>query len=73
MNKEYLQKFGKNLRKIRKSKGFVQEDFTGDEGEGISRSMIGMLETARTDLTLTTLKIIADALEVKPKDLLDFE
>ena len=71
MNKEYLQKFAKNLKKIRKSKGIKQDDFL--DTEGISRSLIGMVETAKTDITLSKLKIIADRLDVQPKDLLDFE
>lgn len=71
MNKEYLQKFAKNLKKIRKEKGVVQDDFLNVEG--ISRSLISMVEIAQTDITLSKLKIIADVLGVKPKDLLDFD
>ena len=59
------------LKEIRKSKGIKQDDFLAVNG--ISRSLIGMVETAKTDITLTKLKIIADRLNVKPKDLLDFE
>ncbi len=40
---------------------------------GISRSTIAMVETARTDITLSKLKIIADVLGVEPKELLDFD
>lgn len=32
-----------------------------------------MVETAKTDITLSKLKIIADTIGIKPKDLLDFE
>ncbi|MBR1616853.1 helix-turn-helix transcriptional regulator [bacterium] len=71
MDKDFLQKFGNNLKKIRKTKGIVQDDFLNVEG--ISRSLIGMVETAKTDITLSKLKIIADVLKVQPKDLLDFE
>ena len=71
MNKNYLQKFAKNLKKIRKSKGLKQDDFLSVDG--ISRSLIGMVETAKTDITLSKLKIIADTLSVPPKDLLDFD
>lgn len=70
MDKEYLQKFAENLKKIRKSKGIKQDDFLGVDG--ISRSTIAMIETAKTDVTLSKLKIIAKVLKVKPKDLLDF-
>ena len=71
MNKDYLQKFAKQLKTIRKSKGLKQDDFLAVEG--ISRSLIAMAETAKTDITLSKLKIIADRLGVHPKDLLDFD
>ncbi len=71
MDKLYLQKFAKNLKRLRKIKGIKQDDFLGVEG--ISRSMISMVETARTDITLSKIKLIADVLNVPPKDLLDFE
>ncbi len=70
MNSEYLQKFANNLIKIRKAKGITQDDLGA--ADGISRSTIGMVETCKTDITLTKIKIIADALDVLPKDLLDF-
>lgn len=71
MNKEYLQKFAKHLKELRKLKGIKQDDFL--DVKGISRSTISMLETVKTDITLSKLKIIADVLQVQPKDLLDFE
>lgn len=71
MNKEFLQKFATNLKRIRKSKKIKQDDFLAVSG--ISRSTIAMVETAKTDITLSKLKIIADVLEVEPKDLLDFK
>lgn len=71
MNKEYLQKFAKNLKRIRKIKHIKQDDFL--DIEGISRSTISMVETARTDITLSKLKIIADVIGVTPSELLNFE
>ncbi len=35
--------------------------------------MVGMTETAQTDITVPKLKIIADNLNIKVKDLFDFE
>lgn len=70
MNSEYLQKFANNLKTLRKLKGITQDDLGAVEG--ISRSTIGMVETGRTDITLSKIKIIADALGIHPKDLLDF-
>ncbi|MBR1776612.1 helix-turn-helix transcriptional regulator [bacterium] len=71
VDKKYLQKFAKHLKTIRKEHGIKQDDFLNVEG--ISRSLVSMLETARTDITLSKLKIIAKVIGVKPKDLLDFE
>lgn len=71
MNNEYLQKFAKNLKELRKQNGIKQDDFLNIDG--ISRSTIAMVETAKTDITLSKIKIIADVIGVKPKDLLDFE
>ena len=71
MNNEYLQKFAKNLKELRKQNEIKQDDFLSIDG--ISRSTIAMVETAKTDITLSKIKIIADVIGVKPKDLLDFE
>ena len=40
---------------------------------GISRSMVSLIEIAKTDVTVTKLKIIADNLGIKVRDLFDFE
>lgn len=70
MNKEYLQKFAKNLKRLRKEKGLTQDDLAS---EGISRSMISLIEIAKTDLTVSKVKMIADTLNVHPKELFDFK
>ena len=70
MNKDYIQLFGKHLKSLREERSLTQDDIGVD---GISRSMISLLEIAATDVTITKLKIIADDLGVKVKDLFDFE
>ena len=70
MNKRYLQKFAKNLKKIRKERNLTQEDIISDK---ISRSMVSHIETARTDITISKLKAIADNIGINVKDLFDFE
>lgn len=70
MDRVYLQKFANNLKRMRKLKGLTQDDLGAVDG--ISRSTIGMVETAKTDITLSKIKIIAEALGVHPKELLDF-
>ncbi len=70
MDKVYLQKFAKNLKKLRKAKGLTQDDLASEK---ISRSMISLIEIAKTDLTVSKVKTIADTLHVHPKDLFDFD
>lgn len=70
MNKDYLLLFGKHLKSLRETKKLTQDDIGVN---GVSRSMISLLETAATDVTITKLKIIAENLGVKIKDLFDFE
>ena len=70
MNKDYIMLFAKHLKSLRDEKDMTQDDVGVN---GISRSMISLLETAATDVTITKLKIIADNLGVKVKDLFDFE
>lgn len=71
MNKNYLQKFAINLKRIRNEKGLSQDDLAvSDE---ISRSMISLIETVKTDLTVSKVKLIADSLGVHPKNLFDFD
>ena len=70
VNKDYLQKFAINLKRLRKQRKLTQEDL---ESENVSRSMISLIELVRTDLTISTAKAIADSLGVSVKDLFDFE
>lgn len=70
VNKEYLQKFAKHLKKIRKEKKLTQDDLVSDT---VSRSMISLIEIVKTDLTISTAKSIADALHISMKELFDFE
>ena len=68
-NKPYLEKLAKRLKELRNKKGLTQDDIGVN---GVSRSMISLLELAKTDVTVTKLKIIADNLGVEVKDLFDF-
>lgn len=70
VNKDYLQKFAINLKRLRKQRKLTQEDL---ESENVSRSMISLIELVRTDLTISTAKAIADSLGVSVKELFDFE
>ena len=70
MNKLYLEKLAKRIKLLRTEKGLTQDDLAVD---GISRFMISLVEIAKTDITVSKLKIIADNLGLKVKDLFDFE
>ncbi len=70
MDKPYIKKLGKRIKKLREERGFTQDDIGLN---GISRAMISLVEVAKTDITVTKLKIIADNLGVKVKDLFEFE
>ena len=70
MNKDYLNLLGKRIKELRKEKHLTQDDIGLN---GVSRAMISLVEVAKTDITVTKLKIIADNLGVKVKDLFDFE
>lgn len=67
---EYLKAFAANLKKIREEKGLSQRVLAAKAD--ISDSQIIRIETAKTNPTICTVKIIAQALGIEPKDLLDF-
>lgn len=60
-------KLGDNVRKLRGSKGFTQDGFA--EFAGIGRAHMGEIERGECNVTIRTLKIIADALEVTVSDI----
>ena len=70
MDKLLLQKLGNHIKKLREKRKLTQDDLGVN---GISRSMISLLELAKTDVTVSKLKIIADNLGVEIKDLFDFK
>lgn len=69
MNKPYLEKLAKRIKDLRKEKQLTQDDIGVN---GVSRAMISLVELAKTDITVSKLKIIADNLRVEVKDLFDF-
>ena len=59
---------GERIAKLRKSKGFTQDQFA--EATGLNRTHLYRLETGQQSMTLKTLKLIADALGVRATHLL---
>ncbi len=70
MDKPFLEKLAKRLKNLREERKLTQDDLGVN---GVSRSMISLLELAKTDVTVTKLKIIADNLGLEVKDLFDFK
>ena len=60
--------FGRNLRSIRKSKGFSQERLAYDAG--IDRSYLGKIERGEVNVTIEKLYLLAECLRCHPSELL---
>jgi transcriptional regulator with XRE-family HTH domain len=60
--------FGRNLRVIRKSKGFSQERLAHDAG--IDRSYVGKIERGQVNITIEKIYVFSELLECSPKDLM---
>lgn len=70
MDKEFLQKFAKRIKDLRKIKGYTQDEFSFRAN--LSRSTLGNIETAQNDVTLSKVKQIADAFEISLSELFMF-
>ena len=68
MKSKLLQKFGKRVREERGKQGLSQEQLA--ELAGVHRTYIGMIERAEKNITLENIEKIANALKVKPEELL---
>lgn len=69
-DKKFLKAFGKHLKKMREDKGFSQSYLANIAG--VERSQIIRMENGELNTTISTLKVLADALEVDKKELMDF-
>ena len=69
--KEYLQKFGKHLQKVRKSKGYSQDRLCNEAG--FSRGTVSKIEAGKVDPQLSTLARIADTINTPLKKIIDFD
>lgn len=61
-----LKEFGLKVQKRRKELGISQEELA--YRAGFHRTYIGMIERAERNITLSNLKRLADALQMKIKD-----
>jgi transcriptional regulator with XRE-family HTH domain len=62
--------FGQRVRQLRKEAGDMRQDEFADRC-GYARSYISRVETGRANPSLKAIEIIAEALQVKVKDLFD--
>ncbi len=70
MDKYFIQKVGTNIKKLREEKGLTQVELAVDAN--MASSTIGMIETAKNDITLSKINAIAKALELEAYQLLKF-
>jgi transcriptional regulator with XRE-family HTH domain len=63
--------FGRRLRQLRKERRLTQERLA--ELANLSKDQISFLERGKSGTTLDTLGILAEALNVPLKDLVDFD
>ena len=68
---EFLQKFGKSVRRYRETFGLSQEKFA--ELVDVSTNTINSIENGKTFLTYKTLKSLCFALDITPSMLFNFE
>ncbi len=71
MDKYFIEKVGKNIKRIREEKGLTQIELAVDAG--LASSTIGMFETAKNDMTLSKINAIAKALGLEAYELLIFK
>ncbi|PCJ95004.1 MAG: transcriptional regulator [Flavobacteriaceae bacterium] len=69
-DEKYLKALGNRIRQIRTNKNRSTYDLS--YGSSVSRSQINAIEKGDINTTICTLKALADALDVKIKDLVDF-
>lgn len=68
---DFLINLGTHLRQVRESKNFSQQSLA--DISNLPKTTIGRIERAEISATISTLVKIADALEIEPKELLNFQ
>ena len=66
----YIKKFGENLKEVRLGKKMSQETLA--YSSDIPISQVGRIERGEINTTISTVKVIASALNVEVKDLFSF-
>ena len=68
---DYCKSFGENLRKVRMKKGLTMMELAFEAD--IEYSQIAKIERGVSNTTISTVHVIAKALEIKPIELFRFE
>lgn len=66
----YLKALGAHLRRLRIERNVSQENLAHKADIGVNQ--IWKIENGEINVTACTMKVIAEALDIKPMDLLDF-
>ncbi|WKL47633.1 helix-turn-helix transcriptional regulator [Flavobacterium pectinovorum] len=66
----FISDFGVHIRQLREKKNMSQQDLANDCS--MSKRQIGRIERGEINTSLGTIINIANALEIEPKDLLNF-
>lgn len=67
-DKQYLVRLGDNIRKMRKLRGYSQEEFA--DVAGFSRSYYTEIETGKRNISVLNLIKIIEALNADPNEIL---
>lgn len=70
-DQELLEHIGRNVRKLRLEKGYSQYKLA--DLANINRSQVIDIEAGRINTTVSTIKVLADALEVPMSEIIDME
>ena len=66
-NEKFLLRFGKNLKRVRKSKGMTQEDLA--HKADLTLSQIARIETGRLNTSISTVMVLMKALDTDANEL----
>lgn len=72
-NEKFILEFGQNLRKIRKSRNLSYDALAYEVEPSITKAQLIRIEQGKVNPTISTIKAIATALDLKAQDLFDFE
>lgn len=70
-NQQFIDNITKRIEDIRLKKGIVQEDIV--DRTGFTLKQVWLLLSGKSNFAISNLEAIANALEVHPRELLDFD